>query len=333
MDRTSLMPLTVWEALTLACLTIALPTSAHHSAAMFDTTKEIMVEGVVTDFAWKNPHSSLTVRTATGPLVMELGPPSTLGPLGLKKETIKVGDRVTVRGNPPRTGKVALARELIRPDGSTVPLILGGQAQRPPPVAKTETIAGTWVPEGFFSFLQSRAKWPLTDKGRAALQSANSKLSTQNECIPVGAPMVMHYPVANRIVIGRNVVRIIVDWMGAERIVYLDGRKPPANAKRSLQGHSTGKWEGTTLVIDTTQFAEHREGNALGLPSGLNKHLVERFSLSEDRQHLTYEFVLEDPDWFTAPVKQSIQWDYHPEIAPSGVKCDIKSASRYLKEG
>jgi len=31
-------------------------------------------------------------------------------------------------------------------------------------------------------------------------------------------------------------------------------------------------------------------------------------------------------------VKQSIQWDYQPELKPSGVKCDIGAASRYLKE-
>jgi hypothetical protein len=69
----------------------------------------------------------------------------------------------------------------------------------------------------------------------------------------------------------------------------------------------------------------------LGLPSGLRKQLVERFSLTEDRRHLKYEFVLEDPEWFTAPVKQSIQWDYQPDLKPSGARCDIAAASRFLK--
>ena len=68
------------------------------------------------------------------------------------------------------------------------------------------------------------------------------------------------------------------------------------------------------------------------MPSGLRKHLVEKFSLTEDRRHLKYEFILEDPDWLTAPVQQSIQWDYQPDLKPSGVKCDIAAASRFLKE-
>jgi hypothetical protein len=332
-SRRSLVTATASVGLALAWFAIAPPVLAHHSAAMFDTSKEIMVEGVVTEYAWKNPHSYLTVRTATGPQVLELGPPSTLGPLGLKRDTIKIGDKVSVRASPPRTGAVALGRELVRPDGTTVPLMLGtASSRRPPSVAQADSLAGIWVPEGFFGFLRSRATWPLTEQGKAALKVANMKESTQNQCVPVGAPMVMHYPTANRIEVKRDVVRIRVDWMGAERVVYLDGRKPPANAKPTLQGFSTGRWEGKALVIDTTQFAEHREGNALGLPSGRRKHLIEKFSLSDDRQHLTYEFVLEDPDWLTAPVKQSIQWDYHPEIEPSGVKCDVGAASRYLKE-
>lgn len=85
-------------------------------------------------------------------------------------------------------------------------------------------------------------------------------------------------------------------------------------------------------MIDTTHCAEHRDGNALGLPSGLRKHLVERFSLTADRRHLRYEFVLEDPDYLTAPVSQSIQWDYQPALKPSGVSCDVGAASRFLKE-
>lgn len=316
-------------ALALACM--APRASAHHSAAMFDTSREIVVQGVVTDLAWKNPHSYLTVRTDSGPLVLELGPPSTLGPLGLTRDSIKVGDRVTLRAHPPRRGTMALGRELLRADGSTLPLMINAGV-RPQPASQATSIAGTWVPEGFFGFLQSRSRWPLTERGAAALRSSSVNVSSQNECVPVGPPMLMHYPAANRIEVAGKVVRLHIDWMDAERVVHVGESKAPANTRPTLLGYSTGRWEGGALVIDTTHFAEHRDGNALGLPSGLRKHLVERFSLTEDRRHLKYEFELEDPDWFTAPVKQSIQWDYQPQLKPSGVKCDVAAASRFLKE-
>jgi hypothetical protein len=317
-------------ALAVACA--ASSALAHHSAAMFDSTREILVEGTVAAYQWKNPHSYLTVDTATGPITLELGPPSTLGPLGLKADTIKVGDRVKVRGNPPRRGTLALARELIRPDGTFVALnITGSRVQRPQPTAQADSIAGTWVPEGFQGFLQARSTWPLNARGRAILQASSTETSTQNECVPVGAPMVMHYPTANRIEVTRDVVRLHIDWMDTERVVYMDGRKLPANAQPMTNGFSTGKWEGRTLVVDTTNYAEHREGNGLGLSSGRRKHLVERIVLSDDRRSLTYEFTLEDPDWMTGPVKQSVRWDYRPELMPSNTKCDPRAASRYMK--
>jgi Family of unknown function (DUF6152) len=319
-------------AFAVACAA-GLPAWAHHSAAMFDSNREIIVEGVVTEYQWKNPHSYLTVKTSAGSTTLELGPPSTLGPLGLKSDTIKVGDQVKVRGNPPRRGTLALARELIRPDGSLVALNISGTraAQRTPPTAQADSVAGTWVPEGFQSFLQNRSSLPLTERGKQVLQASSTETSMQNECVPVGAPMVMLYPTANRIEIAKDLVRLHIDWMDTERVVYMDGRKPPANAKPTMNGFSTGKWEGKTLVVDTTLFAEHREGNGVGLSSGVRKHLVERFVLSEDRKHLTYEFTLEDPDWLTAPVKQAIQWDHRPDLAPSNTKCDPQAASRYMK--
>lgn len=320
-----------WVFSALACL-IGMTANAHHSAAMFDTSKEVVVEGVVSEYAWKNPHSYITVRTTTGPITLELGPPSTLGPLGLKANTIKVGDHVKVNGSPPRRGTLYLGRELIRADGSIVPLIItSARAQRPQITAQADSVAGTWVPEGFMSFLQSRSRWPLNDKGKAALQAATTENSTQNDCIPVGAPMVMHYPAVNQIEVTKDKVLLHIDWMDTERVVYMDGRKPPANAKPTMNGFSTGRWDGKTLVIDSTQFAAHREGNGLGLPSGTRKHLVERFILSDDRKHLTYEYTLEDPEWMTAPVTQSIQWDYHPELQPSNTRCDAKAASRFIK--
>jgi hypothetical protein len=310
----------------------SVPAWGHHSAAAFDTSKQVVIEGTVTEFNWRNPHSYLSVRTPMGTTqVLEMGPPSTLGPLGLRRDSIKVGDQVTLRAHPPRRGTLLLARELVRADGSTVPLFINA-GRRQPPTAQATSIAGTWVPEGFFGFLRSRGSWSLTDKGKAALQAANGSASTQNQCIPVGAPMVMHYPAVNRIEVAKDVVRIHTDWMDTERVVYLDGRRSPANAKPTLHGHSTGKWEGTTLVIDTTGFAEHREGNALGLPSGPRKHLVERLSLTDDRRQLKYEFTLEDPDYLAQPVTQSILWDYQPELKASGAKCDVEAASRFLKE-
>ena len=52
----------------LACavaLAYAGPSAAHHSAAMFDTTQNVVVDGIVTRYDWRNPHVYMTLRVTT----------------------------------------------------------------------------------------------------------------------------------------------------------------------------------------------------------------------------------------------------------------------------
>jgi hypothetical protein len=313
----------------------ARPVLAHHSAAMFDVTQERVVRGIVTNFAWKNPHSYLTVRTdGARPVeqLIEVGPPATLRPLGLTEDAVRVGDAVSVRVNPAKRGNVVLGRELTKTDGSIWPLLLHPGSRRPEPVRAASSIEGTWVSQGFFSMARGISSWPFTEKARAHVAAQDPLQTSHTRCIPVTAPMLMLYPVTNQIEVDDDVVRMRIDWMDSERVVYLDGRGHPQNGIRSLQGHSIGHWDGETLVIDTVQFAEHTDGNFLTVPSGVGKHLVERLALTEDGRHLRYDVELSDPEWFTAPVTHSALFDYQPELAPSGLPCDEAAARRFLAE-
>ena len=98
----------------------------------------------------------------------------------------------------------------------------------------------------------------------------------------------------------------------------------PAGLERSLQGHSIGWWEGETLVVDTADFIPVP-------PNGESKHLVERFSLTDDRRHLRYEFIWEDPEPFTTAFSYSMLWGPHPELEPSRVACDEENARLSLQ--
>ena len=320
-------------------LVAALPVSAHHSAALFDTTKQIAVEGVVTKYDWRNPHVYMSIRTtdASGAALeqeIEAGASSVLLPLGLKPDSVAIGERVTVRGNPSKqgAGHVVLGRELVKADGSVLPLNIGSTSSRAAPRDVSATsIAGTWLPrrEQFGGF-SAGGRFTLTDKGRAAAAAFEPRNAAYVDCIPVTAPTLMLYPVTSVVELGKDVVKFHVDWMASERVVYLDGRAHPENGTPSLQGHSIGHWEGATLVVDTAQFSEHKQGNSMGLPSGLRKHVVERFALSDDHRHLNYDLVLEDPDYLAAPVTYSAQWDYRPDLAPTGLPCDLEVARRFL---
>ncbi|GIT14934.1 MAG: hypothetical protein CM1200mP36_06900 [Gammaproteobacteria bacterium] len=69
----------------------------------------------------------------------------------------------------------------------------------------------------------------------------------------------------------------------------------PGKKNVSTEGPSTGRWEGETLVVDTRNFSDHPSPYQNGIPSGSQKHVVERYRLTEDGTRLVVEFTLEDP--------------------------------------
>lgn len=318
---------------------------AHHSAAQFDTTAQVSIEGTVSKYAWRNPHvyMALQVRGADGAVVeqeIEAGASSVLLPLGLTPDSVAVGERVTIKGNPSRRGPghMVLGRELVKADGTVLPLNIGSTSRRAAPTnVSASSIEGTWFSPlaGFRGFrdFNGQTKWQLTEKGRAAIAQFDSRDTAHADCIPVTPPSLMLYPVATTVDVQEDKVVFRVDWMKSERIAYLDGRIHPQDAERTLHGHSIGHWEGATLVVDTMQFADHREGNAMGgLASGAGKHLIERFSLADDHRHLRYEITLEDPEYLAAPVMHVAELEYRPDLVPTGLACDLEVAQRFLQD-
>ena len=109
-----------------------------------------------------------------------------------------------------------------------------------------------------------------------------------------------------RIVQGESSIAIGYDTgqgQGYHRIVNLGGSHPPAHV-RLRHGDSRGRWEGRTLVVETTNFSPkftYRE-------SGANRRLVERYTRI-DEDTLEYEVTIEDPTVWTAPwtVRQELK--------------------------
>jgi hypothetical protein len=88
------------------------PALAHHSFAMFDRSREIDVKGTVSDFQYSSPHVWLWIISqdangATTKWGFEGEAPSVLIRKGVKPNTIKPGDVVTVRTNPMKDGRTA----------------------------------------------------------------------------------------------------------------------------------------------------------------------------------------------------------------------------------
>jgi hypothetical protein len=328
----------------LACslsLSSALPALAHHSAAAFDTQQEVKTSGTVTAYRFANPHVYITLQAkkadgSTVALEVEAGAASVLNGLGFTRSSIAVGDVVTIVGNPARSrpDTLMLGKDLYKRDGTYYPLNINSRTIYASRNEVATSIAGTWFSPSteFYAFLGGAPKWPFTDKGKAAQAAFDPKATTQKDCIPVGAPTLMFYPVANTITVRPDRVVMKIDWMDAERTIFLDGRKHPPASETSLHGHSVGRWEGDTLVAETTNFREHPMGLSTTLPSSAQKRLVERFRLSQDRKGLSYSGTMEDPVYLTRPVEWSGQWQYRPTMPHSNEKCDIEIAHRFLRD-
>jgi hypothetical protein len=105
-----------------------------------------------------------------------------------------------------------------------------------------------------------------------------------------------------RIVQTEDHVMILIEMVHDARIVRMDSEHPPTDRKKWL-GDSIGRWEGDTLVVDTTNFHPRA-----GLRGGSeNTHVVERFTPLEDG-NLLYRFTVKDDTVWTAPWTGEYVW-------------------------
>jgi hypothetical protein len=121
----------------------------------------------------------------------------------------------------------------------------------------------------------------------------------QARCLVFGAgPPLLPGPYNNnmQIVQTPGAVLVLSEMIHDARIVTLDGRAAPPPAMRFWLGSSRGHWEGDTLSVETTNFAEPVSFRG----SDQNSRVIERFTL-EGPDALRYEFTIDDPTAFTRP--------------------------------
>ena len=339
------MTITKCATVCAAALVLASPVFGHHSDAGVDTDAVVGFEGTVTEFAWRNPHVYVVVETEQSgePVEWELqmGSVSGLARRGWARNTLSPGDQVTVRAHPAVGGRAYGILESVEKDGG---LSLGATVAAPDVTPAATSLAGKWLtdrlsvldfPAGSFDAF-FRAQLSLTEKGTAA-QAAFDALSADNpEATCVGRPtpsaLVSTGLYVMEIDLTQQETMIVFrsEWFNEVRTIYMDGREHPAASERFITGHSIGRWDGETLVVDTANFADHRSPYQIGVPSGGEKHVVERYRLTEDGTHVDLEFVLEDPEYLASPMSHRRQLVHSPHLELFLSACDPETTSRFL---
>ena len=149
-----------------------------------------------------------------------------------------------------------------------------------------------WAAEQYKAARSGPLRNPM-DKGIDALDPSQS-------CFPTGPTRIFNVPRPFEIRQFPEQVMLLFEWDHWVRRIYTDGRGHPDGYPLQWMGHSTGKWEGDTLVADTVYIRDGTWIDGLGHPHTDALHIVERFR-RPDPKTLEINFWFEDPKTYPKP--------------------------------
>jgi hypothetical protein len=138
---------------------------------------------------------------------------------------------------------------------------------------------------------------------RNANYAKRMELDPEIRCYLPGVPRATYMPYPFQIVQSRSHIMIVHEFAGAVRTIYMDNHvEAPAD---SWMGWSNGRWEGETLVVDTTGFNDRTWLDRAGNFHSDALHVIERFT-ARTPDTLLYEVTLADSKVFTRPWTMSM---------------------------
>jgi len=324
---------------------------AHHSfAPHFDASKPVNIAGTVTEYEARNPHSYLHIAAVdengkTQEYVCESHGTTQLTRNGITREMLAKGTKLRVEGSQSRNSPYMCFFNTVDFLDGRVLSVNGSQSSRPVQAAAAlparTDIFGTWLlapnPNRSTSGPQPMMQY-LTPAGRAAVDAYDPfKDDPTFRCDPVAIRRVWGAP-GTPLSITREPDRVILkhEWMDVVRVVHLNVQEHPQDGPRTSLGHSIGRFEGDTLVIETAnysagvlnQYVEQPGQPTRGLLHSDALTSVERLSFDAARQRLVVEISLEDPLFFKQPFPAS-----RAEYAPSDLAIEPFNCSPENQHG
>ncbi|HEY5622280.1 MAG TPA: DUF6152 family protein [Gammaproteobacteria bacterium] len=334
------------SAVLLAAL-LPLTASAHHSLLGYDLSQVVEFEGEVTGVFWRNPHVRITVRAiddngAERIWTVEGSPVNAMERAGINEAIVSVGERVKLAGHPSSFTENEIRPVLLTLASGTSYVLdedsateFGLLADASGTVLRRNSTpdfdAADLDVEGIFRVWTNRDRhwmqdvrgwwardFPLTAAARARHAAWNRETDDlARQCLPAGMPeaMMMPFPIefVDR---GDTIVLNIEEWDNS-RTIHLDA-DPNADVAPSRLGYSVGRWEGDTLVVETSGI-DYPYFNDQGIPQSEDLRIVERFTLSAGGTKLDWTATTTDPQTFTEPVEMAeLHWDWIPgqELKP-----------------
>lgn len=314
---------------------------AHHSHSNLNRNDIRTYQGIVTKYGWAMPHVYLKVKgpDSTGKIVeysVEMGNPPGMVRKGWNKNTLKPGDRVTWEGphdhNEARhyTGM----NWIEKADGTRIGYESETMGAEQEAIPSTD-FTGLWSrsdPGGFNPHYNPPEGWPLSKTGQKLVDNFHEDQNPMRSCGNPGPPkaMIVPYPVMFTRPDDKTLI-MERELMEEVRVIHFDKNHP--RGEPSKLGHSIGWFEGDELVIETDNFIADKWGIHTGIDSSAQKHLIERFSLSDDGLILNAEITVTDPVYLSESKVFTHRWKKLADRDIIQAPCTMEAAQLYLEGG
>jgi hypothetical protein len=188
----------------------------------------------------------------------------------------------------------------------------------PPPV----NLAGVWTRDGRTT---TPGELPLNKRGVALREAIDESLAPMYDCVPATVPHILGDPY--NFSFEQQPDRVIQRFEkdAVTRTIWLEGHghRQATAADYGVQGYSVGRYEGNTLVVESSKFTFDPGGledKPPMVPSSTSKKVVERYTREGDT--LKVEAVMEDKLMMTEPVKFAFEFKPTPDAIAEWPECD-----------
>jgi hypothetical protein len=170
-------------------------------------------------------------------------------------------------------------------------------------------LSGVWFMPEYHRTLLPKEDPPFQPWAEALLKKRDVENNTADpdsgpdpieRCFPPGVPRIMLQPFPWEIVQAKDRVLLIFEYQALTRQIFMDGRGHPKDLDQTYMGHSIGKYEGDTLVIDTIGFNDKTWLDPMGLPHSDALHVIERLRRT-DHDTLQVDYTIDDTKAYTKP--------------------------------
>jgi hypothetical protein len=132
------------------------------------------------------------------------------------------------------------------------------------------------------------------------METTTNDQAPTTRCLPAGIPMGDLLPLPRRVIHAPGVLTVVYEGINPHRMIYTDGRKLPVDPQPAWMGYSVGRWDGDTLVVESSGFTGRSWLDGIGHARSEATRITERIR-RRDFGHLEIDVTIDDPGTYTKP--------------------------------